>query len=85
MIAKPFVHAHATHFAFSTILFTSPWSIIIKNGKKTNIDNKIETNLSGSESNEDLILDLFFDQMQPKIEEEELALSEVVPQLITKF
>jgi hypothetical protein len=32
-----------------------------------------------------LILDLLFDQMQPKIEEEELALSEVVPQLITKI
>jgi hypothetical protein len=42
-------------------------------------------NLNGNESNEDLILDLFLDQMQPKIKEEELALSEVVPQLITKF
>jgi hypothetical protein len=51
---------------------------------KTNIANKIETNLNGSESNEDLILDLSFDQMQLKIEEE-LALNEVVPQLITKF
>jgi hypothetical protein len=52
---------------------------------KANIANKIESNLNGSESNEDLILDLFFDQMQPKFEEEEFALSEVVPQLITKF
>jgi len=41
--------------------------------------------MNGSESNEDLNLYLLFDQMQPKIEEEKLALNEVVPQLITKF
>jgi len=47
---------------------------------KANITNKVKTNLNGSESNEDLILDLLFDQKLKKS-----LLCEVVPQLITKF
>lgn len=66
-----------------SFLLVLGWSLE-KNGE-ANIANKIETNLNGSEYNENLILDLFFDQMQPKFEKEELVLSEVVPQLITKF